>query len=170
MRTAALVVGLLASIAWSGAGVASADDRAAPTGDPPFEIGSTPQWFVLGGVTGGGTVAFDNRGGYVGGELSLARLNNFSYFGFYADGYYDFGIDGTYVTGGLELGHKIIGIDGGPAFRFAHGSTDTGVAARFNISAGVFGIYVRYAYFDAMTDKNVLQVGAVLKLPLHSPF
>ena len=155
---------------WCAVALLVASAGAARADDPPFEIGSKPQWFVLGGVTTGGTVAFDNRGGYVGGELSLARLNNFHYFGFYADGYYDFGIDGTYVTGGVELGHKIFGIDGGPAVRFAHGATDTGVAARFNISAGVFGVYVRYAYFDAMTDKNVLQVGALLKFPLHSPF
>jgi hypothetical protein len=158
MRTSWLAVVVVAS-----ASTARADD-------PAFEIGAQPRWFLLGGVTSGGTVAFDDRGGFVGGELSVVRLNSSNYLGGYADAYYDFGIDGTYVTGGLELGHKFIGLDGGPAVRFAHGTTDAGAAVRLNLSAGVFGIYVRYAYFDAMTDKNVLQVGAMLKLPLRSPF
>lgn len=155
---------------WLVAVVVVAFTSTARADDPAFEIGSQPRWFLLGGVTSGGTVAFDDRGGFVGGELSVVRLNNGNYLGGYADGYYDFGIDGTYVTGGLELGHKFLGIDGGPAVRFAHGTTDAGAAVRVNLTAGVFGIYVRYAYFDAMTDKNVLQVGAMLKLPLRSPF
>jgi hypothetical protein len=155
---------------WLVAVVVAASVSTAHADDPPFEIGSYPRWFLLGGVTSGGTVAFDDRGGYVGGELSVVRLNHGDYVGGYADGYYDFGIDGTYVTGGLELGHRFLGLDGGPAVRFARGTTDAGAAVRLNLSAGVFGIYVRYAYFDAMTDKNVLQVGAMLKFPLTSPF
>ncbi|HEX4417245.1 MAG TPA: hypothetical protein VH165_05060 [Kofleriaceae bacterium] len=166
MRTSSRTAIVVGAIALTGALTA----RTARADDPPFAIGSQARWFVLGGVTSGGTVAFDDRGGYVGGELSLARLHDANYFGFYADGYYDFGIGGTYATGGVELGHKFVGIDGGAALRFANGTTDAGVAARLNLTAGVFGIYVRYAYFDAMTDKNVLQVGAMLKFPLASPF
>jgi len=152
------------------AGLAAWWPRPAAADDPPFTIGSQPAWFLLGGVTGGGTVGLDTTGGYIGGELSLARIRDANYVGFYADGYYDFGIDRTYVTGGVELGHQFLGVDAGPALRLAHGTTDAGVAARINLSIGVFGIYVRYAYFDAMSDNHVIQVGGMLKFPLVSPF
>jgi len=138
--------------------------------DPPFTIGSRPAWFLLGGVTGGGTVAFHDRGGFVGGELSVARLREGTYMGGYADGYYDFGVGGAYVTGGLELGHSLIGVDGGAALRLRDGTTDLGATGRIVIGAGVFSLYVRYAYFDADRDPHVIQVGALLKLPLVSPF
>jgi hypothetical protein len=152
------------------AGLAASRPAPAAADDPPFTIGSSPAWFLLGGVTSGGTVGLGATGGYVGGELSVARLREGTYVGLYADGYYDFGIDRTYLTGGVELGHQVFGIDAGPAFRFAGGGTDAGVAARVNLSLGLFGIYVRYAYFDAMSDDHVIQVGGMLKFPLASPF
>lgn len=132
----------------------------------PFTIGSRPAWFVLAGVTTGGTVALADRGMFVGGELSVSRLRNGNYVGLYGDGYYDWGADGTYVTGGLELGRKFIGIDGGGAMRMAGGETELGVTGRLNISIGMVGIYVRYAYFDAEADDHVLQLGLSLKFPL----
>jgi len=141
--------------------------RGAAADDRPFTIGSRPTWFLLGGVTSGGTVALADRGAYVGGELSVVRLREGNYLGFYGDGYYDWGADGTYVTGGLELGHKFLGIDGGAALRFADSDTQLGVTGRLSVSIGLFGLYARYAYFnDAMTDDHVLQVGVALKLPL----
>lgn len=155
---------VLAALGASVPGPAAADD------DPAFTIGSRPAWFLLGGITSGGTVGVGATGGYVGADLSLARLRDSNYIGFYADGYYDFGIDATYVTGGLELGHKIFGFDAGPALRIGNGGTDLGVAARINLSIGLFGIYVRYAYFDTMSDDHVIQVGGMLKFPLVSPF
>jgi len=146
---------------------AAAAPRTAAADEPPFTIGSRPTWFLLGGVTSGGTIALADRGAFVGGELSLARLRDGNYFGFYADGYYDWGADGTYVTGGVELGRKFVGIDGGAALRFAGGERDLGVAGRLNVSVGLFGLYARYAYFtDAMADEHVLQLGLALKLPL----
>src|SRR5205809_288955 len=82
---------------------AAADPRA-------FTIGSRPAWVVLGGVTGGGTVALADRGAFVGGELSVARLRDGNYLGAYADSYYAWGVGGTYVTGGLEAGHEWLGV------------------------------------------------------------
>jgi hypothetical protein len=152
------------------AGLGVSLPKTAAADDEPFTIGSTPAWFLLGGVTGGGTVGVGTTGGYVGADLSLARLRDGNYVGFYGDGYYDFGIDGAYVTGGLELGHQFLGLDAGPAVRLANGKTDLGVAARASLSIGLFAIYVRYAYFDAMTDDHVIQVGGMLKFPLVSPF
>jgi hypothetical protein len=141
--------------------------RTAAADEPPFTIGSRPTWFLLGGVTSGGTIALADRGAFVGGELSLARLREGNYVGLYADGYYDWGADGTYVTGGLELGHRFVGIDGGAALRFADGERDLGVTGRLNLSVGLFGLYARYVYFtDAMADEHVLQIGLALKLPL----
>ena len=89
--------------------------------DPAFTIGSKPAWLLLGGVTTGGTIALADKGAFVGGELSLARLRDGNFVGVYADGYYDWGAHGTYMTGGLELGHKFVGLDGGVALRFADG-------------------------------------------------
>ena len=145
--------------------VASAP-RIAAADDPPFTIGSQPVWFLLGGITSGGTVALADRGAYVGAELSLARVRRANIVGFYADGYYDWGADGTYVTGGLELGHKIIGVDAGGALRFADGEMQKGLTGRITLGLGVFGVYARYCYFDTMTDEHVIQVGLNLKLPL----
>lgn len=135
--------------------------------DPAFTIGSKPAWLLLGGVTTGGTIALADKGALVGGELSLARLRDTNFAGLYADGYYDWGVHGTYVTGGLELGHKFLGLDGGVALRFADGDKQVGATGRVTVGLGVVGIYARYAHFwDVMTDDNVVQIGLVVKLPL----
>lgn len=149
------------------AGAAHADPRA-------FTIGGQPQWYVLGGVTGGATL-YDTRGGFVGGELSVVRLRQNHMIGVYGDAYYDFGVDGTYLTGGLEVGTKLgmvgVGVDGGFAARFAYDDHQLGATGRVFLSAGVVSLYARYLYF-AETDRNdhVVQVGAMLKFPLVSPF
>lgn len=135
--------------------------------DPAFTIGSRPAWLLLGGLTTGGTIALADRGALVGGELSLARLREASFVGFYADAYHDWGAGGAYVTGGLEAGHKLVGIDAGAALRFADGDRALGAAGRVTLGLGVAGIYARYLYFpDAREDDHVLQLGLVLKLPL----
>lgn len=152
--------------------VAAADDRAA------FSIRSRPVWFLMGGVTGGGTVGLDDRGGFVGGEMSLVRMRGYGFLGLYADGYYDFGVDATYITGGPELGlirrSRALpigfGIDGGAALRLADG-TDIGATGRVFINvAGAFSVYGRYMHFGAEENDRVIQVGAMLKFPLLSPF
>lgn len=138
---------------------AVAAPRTAAADDPPFTIGSRPAWFLLAGVTSGGTVALADRGAFVGGELSVARLRDGNYIGLCADG--------TYVTGGVELGRRFVGIDAGAALRFADGERDLGVTGRLSVSMGLFGLYARYAYFtDAMADEHVLQLGLAFKLPL----
>ena len=141
------------------AGTAHADD-------PAFAIGSSPTYVVLGGATTGGTVALSDRGYFLGGELSVARLRAGNTVGLYADGYYDWGVNATYATGGIELGHKLFGIDGGVAARFASGNTDVGFSGRLYVGLGVFSLYGRYMHFSSMTEDNVIQVGIELKLPL----
>jgi hypothetical protein len=135
--------------------------------DPPFTIGATPSWLLLGGVTTGGTLILADRGALVGGEVSLARLQNASFVGLYADAYYDWGAHGTYVTGGLEAGHKFLGFDGGVALRLAEGDQQLGATGRVTVGIGMIGVYARYAHFwDVMKDDNVIQLGLVVKLPL----
>jgi hypothetical protein len=140
--------------------------RRAAADDAPFTIGSRPVWFVLGGITTGGTIALADRGALVGGEVSLARLRDGAFMGVYADGYYDWGAGGTYITGGPELGYKLLSIDGGPALRMANGDTTLGVAGRISVGIGMVSLYGRYAYFDTTTDAHVIQVGLMLKLPI----
>lgn len=131
-----------------------------------FTIGSRPAWFLLGGVTTGGTIALADRGALVGGELSLVRLRERTYLGAYTDAYYDWGADGTYVTLGPEIGYAVIGLDGGVAWRFAGGDTQIGATGRLSVGVGLVNIYARYAYFDAMSDDHVIQIGLAVKLPL----
>ncbi len=134
----------------------------------PFRIGARPAWYVLGGATGGGTVGADQTGGFVGGELSVVRLRQGRYVGGYVDAYYDFGIEGTYATAGVEVGKQFVGLDAGVALRFA-GDTEVGATGRVFVSVGVLSVFARYAYFDSDTDDHVIQLGAMLKLPLHAP-
>src|SRR5262245_49462503 len=103
-----------------------------------FHIGARPAWFVMGGVTGGGTVAMDSKGGFVGGEVSVARLRQGRYVGAYLDGYRDFGIDGTYATAGIELGRRFFGFDVGGALRFAGDGAEPGATARVYATVSVF--------------------------------
>jgi hypothetical protein len=151
-----------------GAPAAAAADRRG------FSIGSDPAWFVLGGGTGGGTVATGDRGGFVGGELSVVRVREARFLGLYVDGYYDFGVDGTYVTAGPELGWIRrsptfpigFGIDGGGALRNT-GDTAYGATGRVFVTFfGTLSLYGRYVYLDAEEDEHVVQIGMTFKFPL----
>ncbi len=134
----------------------------------PFRIGAQPAWFLLGGLSSGATVAGADRGGYVGGEVSLVRLVSGRSLGGYADAYYDFGQDSTYAGAGLELGWKVLALDGGFAARFAD-ETDLGGAVRLCATVGLFSLCGRYTRYSADQDRDVFQVGALLKFPLISP-
>jgi hypothetical protein len=141
----------------------------------PYRFGGQPAWFVTGGATTGGTVATEDRGAYVGGELSLVRLREARFVGLYVDGYYDWGADGTYLTAGPELGlirrsrmfPISVGIDGGGALRLAD-ETALGATGRLFVSfMGTFSVYGRYVYLDLDDGgEHVVQVGVTLKFPL----
>jgi hypothetical protein len=139
----------------------------------PFTIGSRPAWFVTAGGTGGGTVT-EARGGFVGGELSLVRVVDNRMLGLYADAYYDFGADGTYVTLGPELGlirrsralPIALGIDGGGVVRFADDRAFGATGRVFVAFAGTVALFARYAY----VDEHVVQLGMTFKFPLGAPF
>ncbi len=142
-----------------------------------FSIGARPAWLATGGLTAGGTVATGDRGGYLGGELSVNRVREARFVGIYADAYYDFGADGTYLTCGPELGWIRrsrmfpigLGVDAGGVLRVA-GATDLGATGRVFVSfMGVLALYARYAYLDAEAPEHVVQLGVTLKFPLGSP-
>jgi hypothetical protein len=163
----AVVVVLAPAPAW-------ADDDAAA-----FTIGSRPVWFVTAGATGGGTVKGDAGGaGFVGGEVSLVRLRDARFTGLYADAYYDFGADGTYVTAGPEVGWIrrsrtfpiSLGLDGGGAARFADDTAWGGTARVFVSFVGSLSVYARYAYLDADEPDHVVQLGVTFKFALGPPF
>jgi hypothetical protein len=138
--------------------------------DKPFAIGAKPAWYLLGGATAGGTLVAQGSG-YVGGELSVARLQSGRYFGLYGDGYYDFGIKRTYTTLGPEIGWKFIGIDGGGAARWGGKHAELGPTGRVFLSVGILAVYARYTYFpDSISDKSdhVFQIGGLLKMPFAS--
>jgi len=178
MRKLGLILVCCAGVALPAGALAdnSAVDEDVPPGTsqvsskPAFTIGSLPVWYFIGGLTSGASVVADDRGGFVGGELSLVRLRDRKWFGFYADGYYDFGVDGTYLTAGPEFGRGVFGLDLGGVVRFANGESEIGGTARAVVSFGLFSIYGRYIYMNSDFDEQVVQVGALLKFPLSSPF
>lgn len=159
-----------------GALVAATSPAAAD--DPPFHIGAKPVWFLTAGPTAGGTVATDTRGGFVGGELSLSRTIEAHYLGVYVDAYRDFGVDGTYLTFGPELGWirrarmlpLSVGIDGGGVVRFADERAFGATGRLFFVAAGSFAVFGRYAYLDAAEDDHVVQIGVTFKFPIAPPF
>jgi hypothetical protein len=137
-------------------------------GDPPFTIGSRPAWYLMGGVTTGGTIVTHDRGWYVGGEVSVVRLREGKFIGLYGDGYYEFGINRTYATSGIELGYKFLGIDGGGAARIGGRHIEWGPTGRLFVSLGILTLYARYAYFyETLRADNdhVIQIGGLLKFP-----
>jgi hypothetical protein len=178
---------LAACLTASGPSAARADAPTSPApepasvsgGEPAFSIGARPVWFLLGGVTGGATVAVDQRGGFVGGELSLVRLRDGRFVGFFADATYDFGPDATYLTAGPEIGfHRrsttglpvSLGADVGVAVRFAE-ENRLGASGRLSLTLfGLFSIYGRYLFIGEEGGEHVVQAGAMLKFPLASPF
>jgi hypothetical protein len=136
---------------------------------PAFSIGSKPAWFLTAGPNVGGTVVTADRGWYVGGEASLVRLREGNYMGLYGDGYYDFGARRTYTTAGIELGRRFVGIDAGVAARLGGERVEWGPTGRLFVTVGILAIYARYAYFiDALRsgDEHVIQIGALIKIPL----
>jgi hypothetical protein len=142
----------------------------AGTADPaPFTIGTKPAWFALGGLSTGVTFAgTDDIGAAIGGELSVARLRDQRFVGGYLEGLYDFALDSATVGGGLELGWKVLAVDVGALARRLD-DPQLAVSGRLCASVGLFSLCGRYARFDASEDRDVVQVGLLLKLPLFSP-
>ncbi|MFN3197144.1 MAG: hypothetical protein ACE366_01830 [Bradymonadia bacterium] len=141
--------------------------RPAQADEVPFSFGPEAGWQLLGGLTTGVGFGDPDLGGYVGGELSLNRLNESLWFGLYGDALYDFGPDSTMLTVGPQLGYSVLGIDGGLAARHGDGEWLLGPQGRVLLSLGFFSLYGRLALFDDDGDDiQVWQVGMLLKMPL----
>jgi hypothetical protein len=122
----------------------------------------------MGGVTSGGTLVAHDRGGYIGGELSLVKLREGWFDGLYGDAYYDLGARRTYATTGVELGYRFLGIDGGGAARLGGERLEVGPTGRVFVTVGILSIYGRYAYFvdpQVAGNDHVIQIGGLFKLP-----
>lgn len=161
-----------------GVGVARAEEST-----KPFTIGAQGAWFLLGGITGGGSYASEEDfGGFVGGEVSLAFLESSWSPGLYVDGVYDFDLEHVIATVGPQLALHLsaasptpkqpfaLGVDGGLAVRF--GDEDAlGAAVRGYFSIlGVFSFYGRYMVFDDAFARHVTQFGMSIKFPLTEPW
>jgi hypothetical protein len=134
----------------------------------PFTVGSRPAWFLMGGADVGATIITQDRGWYVGGELSLVRMRESRFIGILGDAYYEFGIKRTHTTAAIEIGYKFFGIDAGGAARIGGDRVEWGPAGRLFVTTGIFTLYGRYAYFiDALKEGNdhVVQFGGLVKLP-----
>lgn len=148
---------------------AGAEDR--PQGEPPFTIGAEPAWLLLGGVSGGGSLASDDNGGFAGGELSVVRLRQSWWIGGYLDGGYEFAQSAPFLSVGPELGYSVIGVDGGAFVRCDEAGVELGPQGRVAIGVGVFSLFARYAFLPhAQRNQHVVQIGAVFKMPMSSPF
>lgn len=149
-----------------------------------FSIGPRPSWFLLGGVNSGATVVADQPHAFVGGELSLTRINAGNFASVYADAIYDFGAQATILTFGPGLGLSVrepqtvpavklpmgISVDGGVALRISE-STAVGATIRLSLTlGGLLSLYSRYQYFDSGVDTHTVQAGVLLKFPLAAPF
>lgn len=147
---------------------------AAAEPDPPFVIGGSPAWFVMGGAEGGASLS-DGRGGFAGGELSLVRLDEGRFAGVYGGALRDFGAGTTLMSVGPELGLHVrrartlplsLAVDGGPAVELGDQTRWGGIA---RLSLTVFGTVSLYARGGVLDGEPLAQVGLALKFPLFSP-
>ena len=162
--TAALL--LLASASAASAQEASTQTEREGDGEA-FAFGNSAEFFLLGGLTGGGSFG-SAAGGYAGGELSGVWLKEGLWGGFYADTVYDFGRGSTAITVGPEFGLAVLGFDGGVGFRFGEeDEAELGYQGRGMVTLGNFAIYGRYGFWPDSDDaKHIGQVGVLLKMPL----
>lgn len=139
-----------------------------------FSFGNDTEAFMLLGVTTGGSFGSLGPGGYVGGEWSLAWMNQGLWGGLYADAWYDFGQAATTITLGPEIGLWALGLDGGLGVRLGREEApELGFQARVLLTFGSFALYGRYGGWPGAQDfAHVGQVGISLKLPVwtsHQP-
>lgn len=132
-----------------------------------FSLGADAGWYVMGGITGGGSFGTLGPGGFVGGELSLVRLKRGNWLGLYTDAFYDFGQRRAMMTVGPEFGKRFLGLDGGLGVRFGgDDGPDLGGQARLLLTAGLIGIYGRYGIWPGDELEHTGQVGMLIKVPM----
>lgn len=130
--------------------------------DAPYHVGTDAGWQLMGGLTTGGSFGDLGGSGYLGAELSLNRLSKGVWFGLYGDGFYEFGHEAFYTTGGLQLGYTVLGLDGGVAYRTGGADPALGFTGRLLLALGLFDLYGRALFFD---EDIQWQVGLMLKFP-----
>lgn len=156
------------SLVWPSTAAAQAEE----TDLSSVTVGYGGAWYLMGGATGGGSFGPTGRGGVIGGELSVAKLELGWWYGVYTDVVYDFGVDNVTLTAGPEFGYQIVGFDGGVGVRPAEdGGLELGPQVRGLLTFGLLSFYVRRGFWpDATRHRNVWQVGAMFKIPLRDPW
>lgn len=149
---------------------ASEPEQANPPGDhPAISVGFEPTWHSAFGISGGGSFHGGAYGGFLGGQLSLAKIKTDLWMGGFTDAHYDFGDGALTVAAGPEIGYNFFGIDAGAAGRFFAGSPQFGPQARVLMTVGLASVFGRYKYWPG-TDEHVAQAGILVKLPLMAPW
>jgi hypothetical protein len=165
LTTTLTVLAISTSASWAMA----QDAESQPAEDDYFTLGTSPGWYMLGGLTGGGSFGTPGGGGFVGAEVSVVRLHKGLWTGLYVDGMYDFN-QGAIFTAGPEIGYYVAGLDGGVALRLGDQGPEVGGAARALLSLGLFSLYGRYMIWPTGGElEHVGQVGVLLKIPLMEP-
>jgi len=132
--------------------------------EPIYSFGSKTRWQSLFGPTTGGSFGSPGGGGFVGAELSVNRIREGIWWGFYGDGAYDFGQESALVTAGPSVGWNFFGVDGGFALREGD-QTELGLQGRFLVTIGFFGLYGRYVHLP-QGDEHIGQAGVYFKVPI----
>jgi hypothetical protein len=104
---------------------------------------------------------------YCGDSFPTLQLPDFSWTGAYIDLVHDFTTSATRITIGPEVGRlSVFGLDGGAVLAVQAGHPNAGIAVRGIVTFGFVQAYVRYErLFDDRFGDNVVEVGALLKLP-----
>lgn len=140
---------------------------AAHATDDSVTVGYQPAWFLLGGATAGASFGSTENGGYVGAELSAARMYRGWWYGLFGDAMYDFGSGTPSASLGPEFGYWFLGVDGGLGIRGYDSAVEFGPQIRGLLTFGLFSLYYRQTYWPRATNnRNVQQVGMLLKIPL----
>ena len=168
----------LAAAAWLLAVGTPAATRAqdAPE-DGDFDLASLaePGVYLPMGASLGGAYRHDAPDGLMlGAEVSLVSFGQVgppgSWFGGYADGCWDFGVDAFRHSTGPQFGIAMLGLDVGYLGELRDGTYRPGLSARGFVTLGVLSMFGRYGRLygrGAVADEDVAEFGVLVKVPLR---
>ncbi len=123
--------------------------------------------FVLGGETSLVLLHFDDDDQVEHDAPGVPAFGDASWVGMYADVIRDTASDTTRLSLGPELGHELIGIDGGVLAQLGD-DRRWGLTVRPALTFGFATLYGRWGHFlDDRPDPDVVEGGLLVKLPLR---
>ncbi len=126
--------------------------------------GDCDEGFVLGVETSVGVLVEWSRGDEEQRMQDLFDLDKLIWFGGYVDVARDFGADATRASLGPEIGRGVAGIDTGIVLERGD-ATRWGWRVRPALAMAAVSFYVGYTRFSSGTDRNLIDVGVLLKWP-----